>query len=297
MAPYSTWRLLVGAACAAALGLVGGCVTTAPSNPPAAGQAGAGLPQTVKDKGGLVIGSELTTPPLTYLDTDGKTVKGLNHDLAQALGAKLGIKVTFAQYAFAGLIPAVQSGKVDLAMDIINDTRERQGLVDFVDYLRNGTTILLKKGNPEGIRVLTDLCGRSVAAVRGSVQIGLVEKASATCTAQGRPGITINQYANPPEARLQVQTGKNTAFLGNTPVMLYLAKNADGGATFEAATAERYMEQPVGLIFAKGNAQLRDAVLGALAQLWADGTYARLLDQYGLRDLALERPTVNGAAG
>ncbi|MGH3588956.1 MAG: ABC transporter substrate-binding protein, partial [Pseudonocardia sp.] len=272
------------------------CSASPTDAPPDGGGASAGLPEDIRSSGRLAIGSELTTPPLTYRGEDGKTILGLNHDLAQALGERLGVEVVFEQYAFAGLIPAVQSGKADMAMDIINDTAERQRVVDFVDYLENGTTMLLRKGNPDGIRVLADLCGRSAALVRGSVQIPLVQEQSDRCVAEGRPPVELMQFAAPPEARLQVQHGRVSAFFGNTPVMIYLAENAEGGTVFEAATSEQYLPQPVGMIFAKGDTQLRDAVLAALQQLFDDGTYAALLEKYHLTDLALEKPTVNGAS-
>jgi polar amino acid transport system substrate-binding protein len=259
------------------------------------GVAAAGLPEDIRSSGQLVIGSELTTPPLTYRAEDGQTILGLNYDLAQAMGEVLDVEVVFEQYSFSGLIPVVRSGKVDPAMDIINDTQERQEVVDFVDYLENGTTMLLKAGNPDGIAVLSDLCGHSAALIRGSVQIPLVEEQSDTCVAEGREPVRIMQFAAPPEARLQVQHGRVSAFFGNTPVMIYLAENADGGTAFEAATTEQYLPQPVGVIFAKGDEQLRDTVLAALQKLWDDGTYQSLLEKYNLADLALEKPTVNGA--
>ncbi|MCY1234309.1 Bacterial extracellular solute-binding protein, family 3 [compost metagenome] len=50
-----------------------------------------------------------------------------------------------------------------------------------------------------------------------------------------------------------------------------------------------------GIAFAKANAQLRDAVKGALDAMKADGTYAQILDRYGLKQAAVEEFKINGA--
>jgi len=266
-----------------------GCVSQSASP---AHTGSTGLPKEIKDRGTLVIGSELSTPPIGFRGPDGKTVQGFNIDLARALGKKLHIKVTFQQYSFDGLVPAVRAGKVDAAMDLINDTPERRKSVDFVDYLGNGTTMLLKKGNPEHVATIEDLCGKGVAVVRGSVQVQLATDQSARCVKDGKKKIDVKQYAMPPDARLQVQTGKLAAFLGNTPVMLYLARTAGDGKVFETANSQRYQKDPIGMLFAKGDTQLRDTVRAGLTKLWADGTYRTIAAKYGLSSLVLKEPTV-----
>ena len=50
-----------------------------------------------------------------------------------------------------------------------------------------------------------------------------------------------------------------------------------------------------GIAFAKANGQLRDAVKGALDAMKADGTYAQILDHYGLKQAAVEEFKINGA--
>ncbi|MEU6263673.1 ABC transporter substrate-binding protein [Saccharopolyspora shandongensis] len=258
-----------------------------PSGPPR-------LPDDVRQRGLITIGGQLSTPPLGYLDSDGKTVLGLNKDIADEIGRRLGVRVTFEQYPFAGLIPAVQSGKVDMAMDLIGDTDERRQAVDFVDYLNQATTMLVPAGNPSGLRDVEDLCGHAVAVVRGSVQLGLAEETSRRCTETGRPPLNVQQLNNAADARLQVQSGRVATFLGNTPVLRYIADNAEGGAVFDVTGHGQHQRQPVGIITAKNNTDLRDAVLATVAEMFEDGSLARMVQKYGLSDLALPNPVVNG---
>ncbi|MER5390990.1 ABC transporter substrate-binding protein [Saccharopolyspora sp. NPDC002686] len=295
----STRPVVVLAVLAACAALLSGCLVpraaggkdqqgvSVPSGP-------ARLPDEIRQRGVIVVAGQLASPPLGYLDSDGKTVRGLNKDIAEELGRRLGVQVRFEQYPFAGLIPAVQSGKADVAMDLIGDTEERRRLVDFVDYLDQATTMLVPQGNPLGLGDVGDLCGRAVAVVRGGVQLALAEETSGKCAASGKPPLDVQQLNNPADARLQVQSGRVAAFLGNTPVLRYIADTAEGGQLFDTAGSGQHQRQPIGIITAKDKTELRDALIATLGGMFSDGSLARLVDQYGLGDLALQKPVVNG---
>lgn len=252
------------------------------------------LPAEIRSAGTIVVGSELTVPPMTFYQQDGKTIEGVNYDLAEAMGKQLGVTFEFRQLAFPGLQPALRSGKIDVVLDVINDTKERQQVMDFVDYVKAGNTLLVKGGNPAGIKAFGDMCGHSIATVRGAVQADLVKAESKKCQSEGKKPITLNLYPSAPEARLQVQTGKSTAFIGNTPVLVYLAKTAGDGKTFEAVplkdTGSYY-----GIAVDQSDKQLRDALEKALGAVMKDGTYTKILDKYGVGVIAMKAPKVNAA--
>ena len=90
--------------------------------------------------------------PVEYIDANGKII-GIDPDLGTALGQKLGMKFIFHNATFDGLIPAVKSKRYDIVMSAMSDTKERQASLDFVDYFNAGTSILVQKGNPDGIRL------------------------------------------------------------------------------------------------------------------------------------------------
>src|SRR5690348_6776703 len=94
-------RLLPAAAAAAVL-VLSGCggssgednptLTEGSGSPSASSSLKDLLPQAVRDKGKLVVGSDVAYPPVEFTDTDGKTAIGLDPDIAAAIGEKLGIK-------------------------------------------------------------------------------------------------------------------------------------------------------------------------------------------------------------
>ena len=241
-------------------------------------------------------GSITNSPPMISYASDGTTLQGAIVDLAAAMSRQMGRTIVFESIPFNALIPAMQAKRIDITFTMMNDTPEREKLLDFVDFFNLGTMLLIKKGNPEHVESLETLCGKTVSTVQGSTQIALVDDASAKCRAQGKPAIENLQYAQPSDARLQVQTGHVAAFLGNTPVMIYLAKTAGDGMVFDVVRDHEYQPVPLGIGVDKANTGLRDALEKALDALIADGTYRKILEKHGVENGAVKSATINGGA-
>ncbi len=238
-------------------------------------------------------GSITNSPPMIAYASDGTTLQGVIVDLAAAMSKQMGRTIEFKPMAFPALLPAMQAKNIDVAFSLMNDTAERQKVVDFVDFYNLGTRLLVKKGNPEKVGGLDTLCGKTVATVKGSTQIALVDDADAKCKAANKPAIENLQYAQPADARLQVQTGRVAAFFGNSPVMVYLAATAGEGTVFDVVPGE-YQPVPLGIAVAKDNTALRDALQKSLTALMADGTYRKILEKHGVAGGALTAAKING---
>lgn len=246
--------------------------------------------------GDIKAGSITNSPPMISYASDGTTLQGAIVDLAAAMSKQMGRTIVFESIPFNALIPAMQAKRIDVTFTMMNDTPEREKLLDFVDFFNLGTMLLIKKGNPEHVESLETLCGKTVSTVQGSTQLALVDDASAKCRAQGKPAIENLQYAQPSDARLQVQTGHVAAFLGNTPVMIYLAKTAGDGTIFDVVRDHEYQPVPLGIGVDKSNTGLRDALKKTLDALIADGTYRKILEKHGVETGAVKSATINGGA-
>jgi polar amino acid transport system substrate-binding protein len=234
------------------------------------------------------------SPPMVSYASDGSTLQGFIVDLAAAMSKQMGRTIVHQAIAFNGILPAMEAKHVDIAFTLMNDTPEREKIVDFVDFFNLGTMLLVKKGNPEHIDSLETACGKTVSTVQGSTQIALVDGMSAKCVAAGKPAIQNMSYAQPADARLQVQTGRVAAFLGNSPVMVYLAKTAGDGTIFDVVPGKIYQMSPLGIAVPKSNTALRDALQKSLNALIADGTYRKILQKHGVEDGAIGKATING---
>ncbi|MDR3452028.1 MAG: ABC transporter substrate-binding protein [Rhodoferax sp.] len=244
----------------------------------------------------IAAGSITNSPPMISYASDGTTLQGAIVDLAAAMSKQMGKTISFKAIPFGGLLPAMQAKHIDITFTMMNDTPEREKVVDFVDFFNLGTMLLVKKGNPEHIESLETMCGKTVSTVQGSTQIMLVNEMSAKCSTDGKPEIANLQYAQPSDARLQVQTGRVAAFLGNSPVMVSLAKTAGDGTIFDVVPGHEYQPVPLGIAVSKTNQPLRDALQKALNALIADGSYRKILEKHGVEGGAVKAATINGGA-
>ena len=109
------------------------------------------LPSSITSANNLRVASDIPYPPWEYYSpATSKNPAGFDYDLSQAIGKKIGIPTSFNETPFDSIILSIKGGKNDMIMSDMYDNaqREKQG-VSFVDYAYDGTSILVKKGNPE----------------------------------------------------------------------------------------------------------------------------------------------------
>jgi len=251
------------------------------------GQLAELLPQEIRDKGTLDVGSDVAYPPVESFDTDGKTVIGIDPDLAKEIGELLGVKLVFHNATFDGLIPQLTSKRIDIIMSAMSDNKKRQASVDFVDYFVVGTSIIVKKGNPQGISTLDDLCGKTIAIQRGTTQDDVAEAQKKKC---GANKLNILKFPTDPEALLQVKQGRAVADMNDFPVAKDIVKKTDD---YEVV-GEQIEAGPYGIAVRKTDTQLRDAIQKAVQTLIDNGTYKRILEKYDVLDGAVTQATING---
>ena len=287
--------LVAGALLALTLAACGDDSTVTP--PQGGGTTSAGntlfdkLPQRIKDSKKIVVGSDVAYAPIEFFDKDNKTVIGVDPDIAKAIGDKLGVTFEFQNTKFDGIIPALQAKRFDVIMSAMTDNKERQKQIDFVDYFTAGTAILVKKGNPQGIKSIDDLCGKTIALQKGTVQADIAKAQQAKC---GANKITVNELPADTDALLQVKSGRAVADMNDLPVAAYNAQTSGGGNDFEVVAGQQYDAGPYGIGIRKDDTQLRDAIQEALKAIIADGTYQQILTKWGVTTGALTTATVNG---
>ncbi|MCU1587498.1 MAG: atrA protein [Frankiales bacterium] len=283
---------LASLAAAAAL-LVAGCGSNGSNdNPtltgPTAAPLASLLPQAIRDKGALTVGSDVAYAPVEFFDTDGKTIIGIDADLAKALGKQLGIKLNLVNGTFDGLITSLKSKRIDLIMSAMSDTKKRQAEIDFVDYFTAGTSILVKKGT-EGIKSLDDFCGKTIALQRGTTQDDVATAQVAKCKTAGKP-LKVLKFDRDTEALLQVKQGRAVADMNDYPVAAYTVKQAPND--FEVV-GEQIEAGPYGIGVRKTDTQLRDALKAALQAIIDNGDYAKVLATWQVTQGAVTTATIN----
>src|SRR5215468_6913842 len=196
--------------------------------------ANGGLPASIRSSGVLQIASDIPFPPYEY--NEGGKVVGFEVDLANAMAKELGVSVRFVQLPFDSIIPALQANKYPVAMSAISDTKEREQVVDFVNYSVDNEGILVPKGNPKHITGASSLCGLKVAVVRGTINAKNAVIYSKRCVTEGRPAIQLATYQGDGVAQLTVRSGKSDAATSDAAALEYVAKTVDGGNAFSVVT-------------------------------------------------------------
>ncbi len=279
-----------------------GCVAGTDAAPEASSNAiavdsaaAALLPAEFAD--GFSVASDIPYAPMELFDENDNPT-GFDYDLSQAIAAKLGVKISFDDQDWDGIIPSLQSGAHDVIMSGMNDTLERQKVLDFVDYFKAGFAVLVPKGNPTGIAALADLCGKPVAIQTATAQIDLVNAVNPSCKKAGKANIEVLEFPTDGDAQNAIRAGKAVAGVNDGQVAAYTAQTAGAGKYFEIVNPN---DPPVGFESAltgigvlKKNTGLRDAIQAALQSLIADGTYGELLAKWNLSSFAVTEATVNG---
>lgn len=253
------------------------------------------LPAAIASAGVVKVGSDIKYAPVEFFDTDGKTPIGLDPDIGKALGEKLGVRFEFTNAPFAGLIAAVQSRRFDIVMSAMSDNKERQAALDFIDYFNVGTSILVRKGNPEKIDTIDDLCGKTVALELGTTQERVASSQQAKCRSEGKGELKVLALEADTDALTQVKNGRAVADLNDFPVAVYNAKTSGGGADFEVV-GQPIPAGPYGIGVRKDDTQLRDALQGALKGIIDEGVYDQILKKWNVEQGALKTAAVNGGA-
>lgn len=216
----------------------------------------------------LVVATDTAFVPFEF--KQGDKYVGFDIDLWAAVAKELKLDYTLKPMDFSGIIPALQTKNIDLALAGITITDERKKAIDFSDgYYKSGLLVMVNAKNND-IKDVKDLNGKVVAVKSGT---GSVDYAKANIKTKD-----LRQFPNIDNAYMELGTGRADAVLHDTPNILYFIKTA-GQGKFKAV-GESLEAQSYGIAFPKGSDELREKVNGALKTLRENGTYNEIYKKW-----------------
>jgi polar amino acid transport system substrate-binding protein len=248
------------------------------------------LPDGILTRGSVRVGGGDPYPPASFFAPDGRTIVGFEPDLAAALGRVLGVRFEFVNVDFTDLLPQLNSHKIDIAMASMTDNAEREKHADFVNYFQAGTSVIVQRGNPQGISALKDLCGKVVAVEEETTQVDLLRRTQKGC--QGKR-IDVRTYGDNASALVQLRTGRAVAVLSDYPPAVHVSTDQRTSAHYQLAASTQYEPSPYGIAVAKDQTELRDVLRDALERVMRSGDYADVLQRWGVPSGAVESATIN----
>ena len=226
----------------------------------------------IKAKGKLVVGTEAQYAPYEFKDLDANFV-GCDMWLAQQIADSLGVELEIVDMSFAGIIPAVQSGQVDLGIAAFTNTPERAEEIDFSDlYETSAQLLIVKTGNADTYSTKEALAGQKVGAQKGTIQSQLIQSAL--------PDSELFELEKYPALALEVQNGNIAGLVVDQAVGESLVANSNGElevSNFEFSAEEASFGKSV--VIAKGNEDLVAAVNEVVNKVTSDGSYQAAYDE------------------
>jgi polar amino acid transport system substrate-binding protein len=296
----STQRLVMGLAVLAIAGCGSSSKTSSSpssssSSTPASTSTDAAVaklvPSSVKSSGKLTVAADASYAPNEFIGSNGKTVEGMDADLAKALASVMGLKADVKNQTFDSIIPGLSANKYDLGMSSFTDTKARQKVVDFVTYFSAGTSFYTKAQGGPTVNGLADLCGLKVAVEKGTTQQADATAQSKKCTAAGKKPVTVLVFPDQNGANLALSSGRAQVGMADSPVADYQVKQSNGQFKL---TGTPYGTAPYGIAMNKKTG-LDKAVLAGIKKLMADGEYKSILSHWGIQSGAISNPVINGA--
>ncbi|QEW24050.1 ABC-transporter arginine-binding protein precursor (plasmid) [Paracoccaceae bacterium] len=235
------------------------------------------LPDDIRDAGVLNIATSLQWAPFGFTDESGEP-EGIDLQLMTLLAAKLGLEAQFNDIKFPSIVPGVQTGRYDAGVNQMGITAERSEVVSFVPYFNSKYGLLVPAGKSD--TDINDLCGLKLALTQGSSQIAIAEELSAKCEADGKTPIAMDFYPNSADTYMAVANGRGDGFLTARAVGVYTAQHNDKLEMTDGILDGR--SSISGIVVGKDDAALQNALTLALVSAINDGTYAKILDNFGV---------------
>ncbi len=282
MKPRSTDRAAHPAARRLALALGLALVLAVPAAAQTAGKKVA-APAALAAKGSITYCATIDNPPRAYYDEKQQPI-GFEVELGTEIAARMGLKVTWVQLKFPGLIPALQAQQCDALMQELFIRPERLEIIDMVPFSRTGQQIVVRRSDNSPGGALEDLSGRKVAVPNGTTIHNLAMEANKKLKEAGKPEISLVVLPTTTDTFQQLATSQVDA-VGTT---------STAGAYYVRLRPNDFKPKggPFGLIgtgigIRKGNGELTGAIKSALDGIVADGTYKAMIEKWNMQGMEL----------
>lgn len=231
--------------------------------------------------GKLTYGTAATFMPFEFVK-NGK-LTGFDIDLITALSKHLDLTPAPMAMEFKGLIPALQGKRLDIINSAmyVNPTRATQ--VDFVPYLKIGSRVVVRKGNPAGITGRDmSLCGKNIAVTLGGIEESQARVDNKNCVAANKAAINVLTFPAATDSAVAVAQGRADAEFLSTPGTLALFSEKPD--VFEAVGPEFEADTHIAFAVRKGDAETKAQLEKGLQSLVKDGTYQHLIEKWNFPD-------------
>lgn len=228
-----------------------------------AGLAGCG--EQKQESGVLRVGMDAAYPPFGFQNMDTKAYEGFDVDIIKAIAREEGLSADIRNVNFDGLIPALKSGDLDVAINDITVTEDRKQSVDFSKpYYIAGLGVVVRSEN-ESIRSKEDLKGKVLGVTIGSTGEEAARKIE---------GATVRTYSTLSDAFLDLKQGAVDAVINDIPTNEYYTARTEDHSVKTAPVA--LSTENLAIAVKKGNTKLLSQIDDGLSKIKKSGEFTEI---------------------
>ncbi|MCK0744766.1 transporter substrate-binding domain-containing protein [Chromohalobacter nigrandesensis] len=218
----------------------------------------------------LAVATDPSFVPFEMMDEDSGEMVGFDIDIINAIADRAGFDIDLNTMDFNGIIPAVQTGNVDIAIAGITITEERGEIVDFSDpYYDSGLRILVPNSNDD-VEELDDLEGMRIGTKIGSTSYDYLQE-------ELGDDAEITPYPGSSDMYMALMGGSVDAVFYDAPNVGYFAETKGDGKA--KVVGPLYEGQQYGIAFVEGSEWVEPAN-EALSEMREDGTYDDIYEKW-----------------
>ena len=213
----------------------------------------------------VYVGTNAEFAPFEYLEKN--KVVGFDIDLLDAISKETGLEFKVQDMAFDGLLPALQTKKVDMVIAGMSATPERKKAVAFSKPYFKAKQVVITKGVDKSLKSFKDLAGKKVGVMLGFTGDTVVSEIK---------GVKVERFNASYAAIMALSQNKvDAVVLDSEPAKKYTANNKQ--FVIDSIHAE---EEDYAISVRKNDKELLDKINAALDKIKANGEYDKLLKKY-----------------
>ena len=252
------------------------------------------VPADIAEDGKLTVGVSPFAVPLSVYATDDKTVIGNETDIAQLVADKLGLELDLQATSWENWPLKTQSGDFEAVFSNVGINGDRVQLFDFAPYRAAFMAFEAREDSDLTVTGSADISGKKVAVGSGTNQEKILLAWNKELEDAGKAPAELQYYGNDADTILALSSGRLDLNLSPYPSATYRENTRDDLKIVGKVNAGWPSETLVAATTLRDNG-LGEPLAGAINSAIEDGSYAEVLERWGLADEAIPESTVVNA--
>lgn len=217
-----------------------------------------------KEEDVLIVGIDADFPPFGYYE--GNEIKGFDYDIMNEIAKVSGLNIEITAMKFDGLLPALQTKKIDAIIAGMTVTDERKKFVNFSTTYYVSSQVMLVNEKNDSITNFDNLIGKNVGVVIGTTGDIIMTETE---------GVNTHKFDTGAAAVLTLAEDKIDAIVFDKEPCKNFAKYNDGIKLVESDA----VEEDYAIAVRKEDTLILDKINEGISIIMTNGTYEKLIDK------------------